>query len=155
MQIDYLADHPEFGTLLAGWHYEEWRTLLPDWTLAQAVAGLQSHTGRCQIPTTLVAVENGQPLGSASLLEDDLDGWEHLSPWVASVYVVPERRGQGIGKLLLARAVEDARVLGVPILYLFTAGQQAYYERLGWVLLQRVRHHQTEVVIMQRPTNVG
>src|SRR6266436_5129728 len=146
MRIDYLADHLEMAPLLAEWHHREWAALMPEWSLPQALAELQSHTGRCRIPTTFVALEEGQLLGSASLLESDLDGWDHLSPWLASVYVVPERRGQGIGRQLVVRAVEEARALAVPVIYLFTAGQQGYYERLGWEALERVRHRQSEVV---------
>lgn len=149
MRIDYLADHLELAPLLAAWHYREWMALLPDWTLEQAADELRSHVGRRQIPTTFVAVECGQPLGSASLLEADLDRWEHLSPWLASVYVVPECRGRGLGRLLVMRAVDEARALGVPALYLFTAGQEAYYHRLGWSPLERVTHHQQDVVIMR------
>jgi predicted N-acetyltransferase YhbS len=152
MRIDYLADHLEMAPLLAAWHYQEWRALLPEWSLAQALAELQSHTGRCRVPTTLVAVEDGLPLGSASLIEADLDGWEHLTPWLASVYVIPERRGRGLGKLLVARVIEEARALAVPTVYLFTAGQQGYYEQLGWAPLQRARHHRAEVVIMHHQT---
>ena len=150
MQIDYLADNLELAPLLAQWHHREWAALMPEWSLSQALAELQSHTGRCRIPTTFIALEEGQLLGSASLLDMDLDGVEHLSPWLASVYVIPERRGQGIGRQLVARAVEEARALAVPIIYLYTAGQQGYYERLGWEPLERVRHYQTEVVIMQQ-----
>ena len=90
--------------------------------------------------------------GSASLLREDLDGWEHLSPWVASVYVLPEHRRKGIGRLLVAHAVEEARLLGVQTVYLFTAGQEAYYARLGWSALERTQHGHREVVIMQRST---
>jgi predicted N-acetyltransferase YhbS len=153
MRIDYLADHPEAAPLLAAWHYREWEALLPEWSLAQALAELESHTGRRRIPTTFVAVEGGLPVGSASLLEADLDGWAHLTPWLASVYVIPEHRGRGVGRKLVARAVEEARALAVPTVYLFTAGQQAYYERLGWVPLRRVQHHRSEVVIMDRQTS--
>jgi predicted N-acetyltransferase YhbS len=152
MQIDYLADHPDLAATLAEWHYGEWRTLLPGWSLAQALADLRSHTGRRQIPTTLVAVADGRPLGSASLLAADLPGWEHLTPWVASVYVRTECRGLGIGSRLVTRAVEEAGALGVPVVYLFTAGQRAFYERLGWVARDRVPHHGSEVLIMTRWT---
>ena len=154
MQIDYLADHLEMAPFLAAWHFQEWEALLPEWSFAQALAELQSHTGHRQIPTTFVAVEDGQPLGSASLLEADLDGWTHLTPWLASVYVHPQRRGRGLGKLLVARVIEEARALAVPTVYLFTAGQQSYYEQLGWAPLERVKHHHSEVVIMHCPTAV-
>jgi predicted N-acetyltransferase YhbS len=150
-RIDYLADHPELAEVLAGWHHREWQALMPEWSLADALAELRGHTGRRQVPTTLVAIDlgDGRPLGSASLLAADLPGWEHLSPWLASVYVVPERRGQGLGSRLVGRAAEEAAALSIPALYLFTAGQQAYYERLGWAALERARHHRAEVSIMR------
>jgi predicted N-acetyltransferase YhbS len=152
MRIDYLADHPEAAPLLAAWHHREWAELLPEWSLAQALAELQSHTGRRQIPTTLVAVEGGRVVGSASLLAEDLDGWGHLSPWVASVFVVPECRGRGLGRRLVGRAVGEARVLGVPAVYLFTAGQAGYYRLLGWEPWQAAEHHGRAVLIMRRLT---
>jgi predicted N-acetyltransferase YhbS len=153
MHIAYLADHPGAAPLLAAWHHAEWQALLPGWTHQQALAELQSHTGRRQIPTTFVALDGDRVVASASLLTADLDGWEHLSPWVASVYVLPECRGAGLGRRLVARAVEEARALGVPTVYLFTAGQEAYYARLGWLPLARTRHHDHEVVIMRRQTD--
>jgi GNAT superfamily N-acetyltransferase len=150
MRIDYLADHPELAPILAAWHHAEWQALLPGWTLAQAEAGLRSHTGRRQVPTTVVAVEGEEPLGSASLLEADLDDWDHLSPWLASVFVRPDCRGRGLGQALVTRAVEEAAALGVGVLYLFTAGQVGFYEKLGWGPWVRTWHHGTEVVIMRR-----
>jgi predicted N-acetyltransferase YhbS len=155
MRLEYLADHSELAPLLAAWHHHEWAALMPEWSLEQAVAELRGHTGRRQIPTTFVALESGDLLGSASLLAADLPGWGHLSPWLASVFVVPERRGQGIGKRLVVRAVVEARELGVPTVYLFTAGQKAYYERLGWTVLERTRHHQAVVAIMELRTGAG
>jgi predicted N-acetyltransferase YhbS len=152
MQIEYLADHQEFAPLLAAWHFDEWKELLPAWSLEKAVAELRSHTQRRQIPTTFIAMERRSVIGSASLLAADLDGWEHLSPWVASVYVVPERRGEGIGRLLVSRAVQEACLLGVPEVFLFTAGQEAYYARLGWTAFQIARHDRHDVVIMRRAT---
>jgi predicted N-acetyltransferase YhbS len=153
MQIDYLADHLELAPLLAAWHHREWADLLPGWSLEQAEADLRAHTNRRCIPTTFVALEQDRPLGSASLLVSDLDGWEHLSPWVASVYVVPERRGRGVGRRLVDRATLEARTLGVSTVYLFTAAQQGYYGRLGWSPLVHTKHHGREVVIMERRTD--
>lgn len=153
MQIDYLADHLELAPLLAAWHHREWADLLPGWSLEQAEAELRTHNHRHCVPTTFVALEQGRPLGSASLIDSDLDGWEHLSPWVASVYVVPEWRGRGVGRRLVDRAVLEARALGVLTVYLFTAAQQGYYGRLGWSPLVHTAHHGREITILQRQTN--
>jgi predicted N-acetyltransferase YhbS len=152
MEIAYLADHLDLAPLLAAWHHREWADLLPGWSLAQAEAELRSHVHRRSVPTTFVVLDGGRPVGSTSLLTEDLDGWEHLTPWVASVYVIPERRGQGLGGRLVARAVEEARALGVPAVYLWTAGQDGYYARLDWSPLDRAAHHGREVVIMRRLT---
>ncbi len=152
VRIDYLADHPDAIPLLAAWHHTEWQHLLPGWTLSQAEADLRSHTARRQIPTTLVAIVSEQVIGSASLLTGDLDGWEHLSPWLASVYVAPEWRRAAIGRRLVSRAVEEAGALGVEMLYLWTAGQEAYYARLGWEVFTRTRQQGRELVIMRLPT---
>jgi predicted N-acetyltransferase YhbS len=153
MQLDYLADHQEMSARLASWHYQEWQALLPDWSFAQALAELQTHTGRRQIPTTFVAIEDGRPVGSASLIEADLPGWDHLTPWLASLFVTPGFRGRGLGRELVRRVVEEAKALGVPVVYLFTAGQAGYYQRLGWQPYQRAEHRGREVLIMQRRTS--
>lgn len=136
MRIDYLADHLHFAPILARWHYDEWRDLLPQWSHEEAINELRSHTGHTCIPTTFVALIDGQVVGSASLILDDFEATRHLSPWMASVFVKPEQRSKGIGRKLVDRIVAEARRLQVPTLYLFTAGQEDYYYKLGWAFYQ-------------------
>jgi predicted N-acetyltransferase YhbS len=152
VHIDYLANHLDLAEQLAAWHVREWAELLPDWTVEEAAAELSSHT-RCRaIPTTLVAIKDEKPIGSASLLVSDLDGWESLSPWLAGLFVVADCRGRAVGSRLIGRIVSEARALGNRHLHLWTAGQQAYYERLGWTVLQQGQCHGRAVVIMRRQT---
>jgi predicted N-acetyltransferase YhbS len=131
-RIEQLADYPHLAPTLARWHAEEWSGLVPEWTYENLLAELQSHTRPDAIPLTLVALDGDQPIGSASLVVEDLPGWEHLTPWLASVFVAVEARGRGIGAALVARAVETARDLGVERLHLFTEGQAEFYQRIGW-----------------------
>src|SRR4051812_39907152 len=149
-RIEYLADHMQHAPQLAAWHHQEWGGLLPNLTLDEALAGLQCHTSRCLIPTTLIALEANRLIGSTSLLQSDLEGWEHLWPWVASVYVVPDRRGNGVGRQLITRAVDEARRLGVAQVYLFTATKEQYYAKLGWSRLAGTTLRECPIVIMQR-----
>ncbi len=52
--------------------------------------------------------------------------------------VVPERRGEGLGYLLVETATERARSQGVRTLYLVTDGAQGYFgEKLGFVATDR------------------
>src|SRR5262245_5861737 len=128
MQIDYLVNHMEFVPILAQWHHSEWNETTLDLTAAE----LRTHTLLRHVPTTFVAIEDDQVIGSTSLLISDLKGWEHLTPWVASVFVAPDWRNRGVGRALITRAVDEACRLGVPEVYLFTASKQDYYARLGW-----------------------
>ncbi len=61
------------------------------------------------MPTTFVALKDGKPAGSASLVNLDLSSRQELSPWLAAVYVSPEHRNQGIGAALVNRVVDEAR----------------------------------------------
>jgi N-acetylglutamate synthase-like GNAT family acetyltransferase len=52
--------------------------------------------------------------------------------------VAPERRGEGLGYVLVEAATERARAFGVRQLYLVTDGAQGYFgERLGFQAVDR------------------
>ena len=132
MDIVYLCDRMPLAPSLAQAHVEAFGALLPDWTLAQAEEELRTHLLRRAIPTTLVAIEGDQWLGSVSLLQNDHEHIREFSPWLASLVVKPEVRGRGVGRVLVARCVDEARSLGVPTLYLYCTDAEAYYRALGW-----------------------
>jgi GNAT superfamily N-acetyltransferase len=158
-QIDYLADHPDAIPTLARWHHEQWKHLSPGDTVEQRIARLEAHLFKEQIPTTFVALPllETRPgraasegiLGSASLIAHDMDTRPNLSPWLASVFVAAEHRGQGIGTALVRRVIEEAQTLGVPNLYLFTTpDKRSFYTRLGWELTERTRYRGYAQIIM-------
>ncbi len=155
MRIEFLADHPDAIETLARWHYGEWRELIPDWSLEKARRELAEHTGRITIPTTLVALEGTEVVGSASLLVEDLPEWKQLTPWVASVFVAPAWRGRGVGSRLVARAVEVAGQTGAATVYLLTPGQEAFYRRLGWSVVEVASNPERRVTIMSRLTGAS
>lgn len=151
VQITPLAGHPEWTGLLARWHVAEWHWLYDGWTPGIAAADLRRHSGPDRIPTTLVAVVGGEPVGSVSLLETDLAGWEYLTPWLASLYVRPDHRGHGIGKELVRQAMAEARRMKVAELYLFTPAHREFYAVLGWRFVsQAVAAGQTVTVMSVR-----
>lgn len=137
MDIVYLSDRMALAHPLAAAHVDAFGALLPDWTLPQAEEELRTHTQRCAIPTTLVAVDGDDWLGSVSLLQNDHDDIRQYSPWLASLVVKPVARRHGVGRALVARCVADAAALGVPTLYLYCTDTVDYYRALGW----RVHDH--------------
>lgn len=134
MDVAYLCDRMALAPSLARAHVAAFGALLPDWTAAQAEQELRTHVQRCAIPTTLVAVDGEDWLGSVSLLQEDHEGIRRYSPWLASLYVREAARGRGVGRALVARCVGEARALGVPTLYLYCTDAVDYYHALGWRL---------------------
>ena len=52
--------------------------------------------------------------------------------------VTPERRGEGLGYMLVETATEKARREGIQVLYLVTTGAQSFFgEKLGWEQIDR------------------
>jgi ribosomal protein S18 acetylase RimI-like enzyme len=63
-----------------------------------------------------------------------------LEAYLAELYIVPERRGQGLGRALLARALDVAREAGADRIDLGTSeddvAARALYERMGFTWLE-------------------
>jgi amino-acid N-acetyltransferase len=89
-------------------------------------AGLRDH-----FATTFVAKRGGQILGTVAL-EVYPDG-----ALLRSVAVVPEARGQGLGRQLTEEAIRAARNLGVPVLYLLTTTAERYFPKFGFEVIDR------------------
>jgi len=149
MRIDFLDQHREHIATLAAWHHGEWGRLYDEWTLEVAEAELADQATRRTLPTTLVMMDEGRPLGSVSLvLEDAPELCEEGSPWLASLYVVPEARGRGLGAKLVNAAVELAARENIAHLFLFTPEHANFYQRLGWRLIARTALKGTAVDLM-------
>lgn len=148
MKIGYLADHREHIPRLAEWLHAQWGYLHENDSVERRAARLESRATRGGIPVTFVAVDGETLLGSASVVADDLETRPELTPWLASVYVAPEHRRQGIASTLVRRVVEEAREQGVSRLYLWTTDQEGLYAGLGWRPVERMRFQGEDIVVM-------
>ena len=146
--IKHLAKHMAVIPTLAMWVQEEWGHLLPDATLGTFISDFEERTTPGQIPETFVAIEDDKPLGMASLIEHDMLTRKDLSPWLASVYVPPDSRNQGIGSLLVEAVMQEALAMGLDKLYLFTPDKVRFYLRQGWKVLEHSYYRGVDVVIM-------
>ncbi|MDO8908263.1 MAG: GNAT family N-acetyltransferase [Pseudohongiella sp.] len=148
MQIFSLRDKPHHLLPLAGWHHAEWSYLNPKRSFDERVQEMQADLEGNVIPTTFVAEENGELLGSACILADDMSTHRELTPWLASVYVNSVHRGKGIGSTLVKRVMQHAQDNGIKRLYLYTPDQEQLYARLGWQEHSREIYNGTPVTIM-------
>lgn len=131
MTIDFLLDFPDYIPTLAEKIHAQWGHLNPNSTLETIRRKLESQK-RDALPLTLVAHAGGVPLGTASLIEDDMSTRPDLTPWLASVLVFPEHRHSGVGSALVRGIMETARARGTKVFYLWTPDKEKFYAKLGW-----------------------
>jgi N-acetylglutamate synthase-like GNAT family acetyltransferase len=148
MTIEYLADHPSALSTLAEWQHREWGQTNPGDTTETRRARLQDSSNRDRIPLTVVAIEDGEVLGSASLVLHDMETRMDLTPWLASVFVGEPHRRKGVGAELVRRIMVEAGKLEVPLLYLYTVHSENFYAALGWTLQEHTSYREQKVAIM-------
>lgn len=88
--------------------------------------GLLDH-----LPTMLVARQNGHVVGSAAL-EVYPDG-----VLLRSVAVAPNLQGGGVGRQLTDAAIQLARDVGAPAMYLLTTTADRYFPKFGFERIER------------------
>ncbi len=81
--------------------------------------------------TMFVAMVNGKIVGMASLAKEDYYPLPEIFPWVSSVFVTEEYRGQRISAKLIDFANEHARVLGFRKTYI-PSEHVGLYEKYGY-----------------------
>ena len=131
VQIAHLADHPHLIPTLTACLHAEFNHLTPAQLMISRGRRLAESAQRNGVPATFVAMSGATLLGCASLLPYSVSHRE-LSPLLADVFVMPDRRGQGIGSALVRHVVEFAAQQGRSKIHLFTTQSEAFYFRLGW-----------------------
>jgi GNAT superfamily N-acetyltransferase len=112
MLITDLGEHPSWIPTLARWHFEYWGPLTGSASLDAYVASLASAAQNRTVPSVLIAVAEGELLGSANLVGCDLPVGEALTPWLAQLFVEPTRRREGVGAALVRAVLHRARECG-------------------------------------------
>lgn len=135
--ISFLRDRPEFADTLADRAWHAWWTD-SGVTLDAYRAHLTPMLAGDGVPFGLVAHEGDRYVGSALVIESDLEAGPQLTPWIAALWVEPERRRQGVAATLIEAAQAEAARLGHPTCYLCTVPDNVpYYLRRRARLLER------------------
>ncbi|WAC28191.1 GNAT family N-acetyltransferase [Ancylobacter sp. SL191] len=92
---------------------------------------------RAAIPTSFIACQGWEFLGTVALIASDVEERPGLTPWIAALWVEEPARARGIGQALLTHATDVAFAAGHARLYLCaTAANAPYYLRRGWVQIE-------------------
>jgi N-acetylglutamate synthase-like GNAT family acetyltransferase len=155
VRIVTLAERPDLVMTVARWGFGEWGHLAPGTTLDDRVRRVRDSMRVDSIPMIIVALDGeGVPVGTASLINDDLHG-DPRNPWLASVYVTPEARRRGVGSCLVKAIEQVASRFQYRRLYLFTASVPALYARLGWEALEEREYRGEQVTVMAKQLPPG
>ncbi|MBN9027919.1 MULTISPECIES: GNAT family N-acetyltransferase [Kaistia] len=131
-----LAARPEFiGTVADRMWHAWWREA------GEPLATLLGHLREFKtdaVPLGVVAHRGDDFVGSAILIDSDVEERPQYTPWLAALWVEPEERMQGMGEALSKRIVDEARALGFDRIYLCAVPEKsAYYARRGWTEVER------------------
>jgi GNAT superfamily N-acetyltransferase len=152
VRVAHLADHPKALPILSQWLFDEWGHRSPGGTVQRMSLILKERMNRNRLPLALVALQNDQPLGTASLRIRELEIRSQYEYWLGTLFVHETHRCRGVGTLLIGAAADEAKRLGIQELYLYTRQRQneALYSKLGWIPVERLEYQGRQAVIMKR-----
>ena len=125
-----LTECPSHLDTVAKWIWDQWRDH----------SGLSAAETRTRLqnppdcPPTLVAEENGVPVGVLGFQRFVRSPGEPPSLFVDVLFVLESERGHGIGAALVREGIERARPFAQD-LYVYTS-QRDWYQKLGWTVLK-------------------
>lgn len=149
VRIVHLSERPDAVPLIARWRFEQWGGQIPGSSLQTFLDHTRISARTCGLPQTWISLDGERVTGAATLSATDMHTRPELSPWLVGVYVNADDRGRGIGSILVAYVVEQARQMSIETLWLFTPDQERFYRRLGWQTVERTHYWDEDVVIMR------
>ena len=138
--VQLLADNEQLIAAIGELRWREWGHPPEPVDLEWWVEVTAREAGRDRLPITWVALDaRGAALGAVGLGEYDLEDRRDRSPWVYGMIVRPDRRGRGVGSLLLAHLEAWAGSRGYQQVWVATGGQAIdFYRKCGWELSETV-----------------
>jgi len=150
MIIKFLADHLNYRETIASWYMKEWGARYPERDLS-CWAETQTYPNKGKLPLTLVAIENGEIVGTVCLRADGMTTHGEWKAWLSYLIVPEAHRRKGIGKALVKQAEAIAEELGFEELHLFTRlDHPKLYADLGWKMVAKEDYRGGVVSVMEK-----
>lgn len=115
--------------------------------------GWCNDLARAESEALMIAKMEHRIIGIVVVCECDLEGYEHLTPWLSSLFVPVADRGNNIGELLTNEATHWASKQNYRDLYLYAemGKLSPYYQSLGWRGIEDIQVHGKAFQIMRKP----
>ena len=95
--LKQLSESSKHLDTVGRWIYEEWWSKRGR-SLEDVLMWLRSHTKLDTVPYSVIALAEGEPVGSCCVIENDCIHRPQYAPWVAAVYVSPDFRRRGLSR---------------------------------------------------------
>jgi len=135
VKIEYLCDHIQFADTVASWLYDAFISGIRDDLSRAYVLSSVKNCHKLEFPIRLIALLDGNCVGTVSIVSNDLKCREY-TPWLAAFYVDKGFRNQKIGEQLIDCVKSIVTQLGYKEVYLRTEHTSAYYRKLGWRFIE-------------------
>jgi GNAT superfamily N-acetyltransferase len=148
--LKQLSECPQHVQTVGRWIYEQWWSKRCD-SAELVFSWLQTHSKRDTVPYSVIALVEGEPVGSCCVIENDCIHRPEYTPWVAAVYVRPDFRRRGIASMILEEAASIAARAGVNALFIdCLAVTASVYEKNGWAIYEREVGDKDSVVMLRK-----
>ena len=150
LRVTTIRERPDLLPIVAEWLWREW------WeqkgrTLEQAQAIYADCVAETGAPQTFVLLEGELPVGTVTLARKDLDERPDLTPWLAGVFVIPDRRGRGYVYHLFDEFERACQAVSVEAAWLYTNTAERVYLRAGWERTEVIqRPGKLPIILMRR-----
>lgn len=131
LRVTTVRQRPDLLPIIAEWLWREW------WerkgrTLEETEATYAECVAERGAPQTFILLEDDIPVGTVTMARKDLDERPDLTPWLAGVFVIPDRRGRGYVRHLFAEFEKACRAAPIDVAWLYTNTAERIYLRAGW-----------------------
>jgi len=153
-KVELLVDHPEALSSLRELFEREWAPYYGPDGPGHATTDLLESCNREELPIAVVAILDGEVVGTAALKTESVSTHKHLAPWLAALIVRPEFRRRGIAERLIAAIEKKAQELGFHSIYVGTGEgsgtPESALRNRGWEFVEKGPYFVSEVSIFQK-----
>ena len=149
LRVTTVRQRPDLLPVVAEWLWHEWWKRRGQ-TLEQTEAVYAQCVAELGAPQTFILLEGDVAVGTVTMARKDLDERPDLTPWLAGVFVVPDRRGRGYVKLLFTEFEKACRTASVETAWLYTNTAERIYLRAGWEAVEVIHRPGKRAVTLMR-----
>ena len=151
MRFALLAELPQHIGTVAEWLFNEWGDSSQGQSSAKLASRLSERMSLSELPMHILALCEESPVGFAAIKLNEMDEYPDRRHWLGSLYVLHERRQQGIGSALVEEVIRRSEFYNIDCLSLQTEHVTGgLYGRFGWTEVEKITSEGDEILVMER-----